>query len=73
MGQYDARTSGNIKPEGIEAADGMRQGKIEEQDCVKREQSPNQGETLAKVFSGKFVGDQENAEKTGHQPGTEVT
>ena len=51
----------------------MRQGKIEEQDCVKREQSPNQGETLAKVFSGKFVGDQENAEKTGHQPGTEVT
>ncbi len=72
MCQDDACRGGNIEPTRIQAADGVRQREIEEQDGVQREQDPNQGKAPTKVFSRKLVANEKNTEQRGHQPGADV-
>jgi hypothetical protein len=71
--QDDAGGRGSVEPEGIQAAQGMRQREIEEQDRIQRKQRPGQREASPVVVAGKLVADQEGAEKRRHQPGAEVS
>ena len=63
---------GHVEPQGIQAAQSMRQGKIEEQDGIEREQGPDQREALTVLLADELVADQQQAEQACRQPGAEV-